>query len=197
MRGRGLIRAHEALRHRRRTVALIWLVAAALATGGLAMSLAVFARQTTVDQTFSVGTISLGVAPAGTLITFNGMVPGNQVDGALTIQNDGTGDLRYAMTSVATDPDSKHLRDALQLLVERRTGCGGPVLEVLYDGPIATASFGDPAAGSDPGDLTLGSGASEVLCFRATLPLGADSLLQGATTTATLTFRAEQVSGNP
>jgi hypothetical protein len=197
MLGPGLIRAHEALRQRRRAVALIWLVAAALATGGLAMSLAVFARQAAVDQTFSVGTISLGVAPAGTLITFNGMVPGNQVEGALTIQNDGTGDLRYAMTTVATDPDSKHLRDALQLQVERTTGCGGPVLEVLYDGPIATASFGDPGTGSDPGDRTLGSGLSEVLCFRATLPPGADSQLQGATTTATLTFAAEQVSGNP
>ena len=192
-----MIGAHDALRQRRRTVALVWLAAAVLAAGGLSMSLAVFARQTAVDQTFSVGTISLGVAPAGTLITFAGMVPGNEVDGVLTIQNDGTGDLRYAMTGVATDPDAKHLRDALQLVVERRTGCGGPVLEVLYSGPIATAAFGDPAAGSDPGDRILGSGASTALCFRATLPLGADSLLQGATTTATLTFRAEQVSGNP
>ena len=192
-----MIRVHDAIRQRRRQVALVWLAAGLLATGGLAMSLAVFARQTAVDQTFSVGTISLGVAPAGTLITFAGMVPGNEVDGVLTIQNDGTGELRYAMTAVATDPDSKHLREALQLQVERRTGCSGPVLEVLYDGPIATASFGDPATGGDPGDRTLGSGASEVLCFRASLPLGADSELQGATTTATLTFAAEQVSGNP
>ena len=192
-----MIGAHDALRQRRRTVALIWLAAAVLAAGGLAMSLAVFARQTAVDQTFSVGTISLGVAPAGTLITFAGMVPGNEVDGVLTIQNDGTGDLRYAMTADATDPDGKHLRDALQLEVERRTGCSGPVLEVVYSGPIATAAFGNPAAGGDPGDRTLGSGASEVLCFRATLPVGADSLLQGATTTTTLTFVAEQVSGNP
>jgi spore coat-associated protein N len=185
------------MRRRRRTVALLWFAAAALAIGGSAMSLAVFARQETVDQTFSVGTVSLGVAPTGTLLTFAGMVPGNEVDGVLTIQNDGTGDLRYAMTADATDPDAKHLRDALQLVVERGTGCSGPVLEVLYSGPIAAAAFGDPTAGSDPGDRILGSGASTALCFRATLPLGADSLLQGATTTATLTFRAEQVSGNP
>ena len=178
-------------------VALVWLAAAALAAGGLAMSLAVFARQAPIDETFSVGTISLGVAPSGTLITFAGMVPGNEVEGVLTIQNAGTGDLRYAMTAAATDPDSKHLRDTLQLEVERGTGCSGPVLEVLYSGPIATAAFGDPTAGGDPGDRPLDGGASEVLCFRATLPLGADSQLQGATTTATLTFRAEQVSGNP
>jgi len=68
---------------------------------------------------------------------------------------------------------------------------------VVYSGPIATAAFGNPAAGGDAGDRTLGSSASEVLCFRATLPLGADSLLQGATTTTTLTFQADQVSGNP
>jgi spore coat-associated protein N len=192
-----LIGARVAIRRRRRTVALLWLAAATLATGGLAMSLAVFARQEAVDQTFSVGTVSLGVAPAGTLLTFAGMVPGNEVDGVLTIQNEGTGDLRYAMTVAATDPDAKHLRDVLQLDVERGTGCSGPVLEVLYSGPIATAAFGDPTAGGDPGDRPLGSGGSEVLCFRATLPLGADSQLQGATTSATLTFRAEQVSGNP
>jgi hypothetical protein len=101
------------------------------------------------------------------------------------------------MTGTATDPDAKHLRDTLQLEVERGTGCSGPVLEVLYSGPIATSAFGDPAAGGDPGDRPLDGGATEVLCFRATLPLGADSQLQGATTTAAMTFRAEQVSGNP
>ena len=197
VRGGGLIQARHALRRRRRTLALVWLAAAVLAVSGLAMSLAVFVRQTPMDETFSVGTISLGLAPAGTLITFAGMVPGNAVDGVLTIQNDGTGDLRYAMTAVATDPDAKHLRDVLQLDVERRTGCSGAVLEVLYSGPIATAAFGDPQPGGDPGDRPVDSGASEVLCFRATLPLGTDTQQQGATTTATLTFRAEQVSGNP
>jgi spore coat-associated protein N len=176
---------------------LAWLAAAVLAVSGLAMSLAVFARRTPIDETFSVGTITLGVAPAATLITFTGMVPGNSVDGVLTIQNDGTGDLRYAMTAAATDEDAKHLRDVLRLKVERRTGCSGQVLEVLYDGPIATAAFGDPQPGGNAGDRTLGSSASEALCFRATLPVGTDTELEGAATTATLSFQAEQVSGNP
>ena len=196
-RARLLIEAGRILRRRRRMLAVTWLAVAVLAIGGVATSLAVFVQQAPATGPFSVGTISLGTAPAGTLITFSGMVPGDQVQGALTVQNDGTGDLRYAMTAAATDADGKHLRDVLQLDVEREAGCGGAVLEVLYSGPIATAAFGDPQAGEDPGDRPLGAGASEDLCFRATLPAGIDSLFAGAATTATLTFSAEQVAGNP
>ena len=100
------------------------------------------------------------------------MVPGNEIDGALTVQNVGTGDLRYAMTSVSTDADGKHLRDVLHLDVERRTGCGGTVLETVYGGAMGGASF-------------------------ASLPLGTDIRYAGAATTVTLTFLAEQVAANP
>ena len=197
VRGRPLIEAGRALRRRRRTLALAWLAAIVLAFGGGALSLAVLTHQEPIDEPFSVGTISLGLSPAGTLITLAGMVPGNQVEGMLTIQNGGTGDLRYAMTVHATDDDAKHLRDVLQLDVELRAGCGGTVIEVLYSGPVGAAAFGDPQPGGDTGDRVLDSGLSEVLCVRATLPTGTDTLYEGAATTATLTFWAEQVAGNP
>jgi hypothetical protein len=192
-----LIEAGQVLRRRRRLLALAWIGVAVLAVGGVATSLAYFSRQAPVDGPFSAGTISLGAAPANTLITITGMVPGNQAPGPLTLTNAGSGDLRYAMTAAATDDDGKHLRDVLQLDIERRTGCGGAVLEVLYSGPIANAAFGDPKPGANAGDRLLASGGSEVLCFRATLPVGTDSLLQGASTSVTLTFQAEQVAGNP
>ncbi len=196
-RERLLIEAGRILRRRRRVLAVAWLAVVASAIGGVATSLAVFDQQAPATGPFSVGTISLGAAPTGTLITLSGMVPGDQVQGTLAIQNDGTGDLRYAMSVAATDPDGKHLRDVLQLDVERGAGCGGAVLEVLYSGPIATAAFGDPQTGDDPGDRPLGAGASEVLCFRASLPVGTDSMFAAAATSATLTFSAEQVAGNP
>jgi hypothetical protein len=197
VRGVTLIEVRRVLRRRRRVLALAWLAVVVLAAGGVATSLAFFTSETPAYGPFTAGTISLGVAPTSTLITFAGMVPGSQAQGPLTVRNAGSGDLRYAMTATATDDDGKHLRDALQLDVERRTGCGGAVLETVYSGPIATAAFGNPNPGANAGDRLLAGGASEVLCFRATLPVGADSVLQGASTTVTLVFQAEQVSGNP
>lgn len=195
--GRPVIEVGRVLKRRRRILGVAWMAAVLLAIGGGALSLALFTHQEPIDEPFTVGTISLDLSPTGTLITFSGMVPGTQVDGVLTVLNDGTGALRYAMTVEATDADAKDLRDVLQLDVERRTGCGGPILEVLYSGPLATASFGDPQPGAGPGDRVLGSGVSEALCVRATLPVGTDTLYEGSTTTATLTFWAEQVAGNP
>lgn len=198
VRGRPLIAAGRLLRRRRRILAAAWVGALVLAVGGGAVSLAMFTRQEPIDGPFSVGTISLGLSPTATLITFAGMVPGDQVGGILTVENDGTGDLRYAMTATATDDDAKHLGDALQLTVERRAaGCGGALLQTLYSGPIGAAAFGDQQPGTDPGDRPLIGGAAEVLCVRATLPIGTDTLYAGAATTATLTMWAEQIAGNP
>ncbi len=169
-----------------------------LAIGGGALSNALFTQQAPVSQPFTVGTIALGLAPANTLISLSGMVPGGETDGLLTIQNAGTGALRYAMTVAATNADGRQLRDVLHLNVERRaTGCSGSVLETLYSGPIASAAFGNQQAGPDPGDRQLNAGDSEAICFRATLPAGTDILYAQATTTAVLTFWAEQVAGNP
>jgi hypothetical protein len=115
----------------------------------------------------------------------------------LVIADTGTGALRYAMTSMASDLDGKHVRDVLRLTVERRTGCAGAILETIYDGPLAGAAFGDPGVGSDPGDRALGGGTSETLCFRVTLPVDTDVLYQSASTTASFTFPAEQTANNP
>ena len=180
----------------RRIRVLAWLGAAVLAVGG-AWSLANLTDQSSNDNPVTVGTVVLGVNPATALVTFAGMQAGNEIDATLTVANSGTGALRYAMTVVATDADGKHLEDVLELAIERRTGCGGSVLETLYSGSIGGAAFGNAQAGPDTGDRELGVGASEILCFRAFLPADTDPLYSGAATTATLTFAAEQVAGNP
>jgi len=185
------------VRRPRRVLAPVWLLVIGILIGVVTLSLALFTSQNPVTQPFSVGTITLGLTPQATLVSFSGMVPGNESDGALTVRNDGTGDLRYSMTAGATDADGKHLRDVLTLNVERRTGCAGTVLESLYSGGVATAAFGDPLPGSNPGDRTLAAGTSETLCFRVALPVDTDVIYQGATTTLTLTFNAEQVDNNP
>ena len=56
--------------------------------------------------------------------------------------------------------------------------------------------IGNIAQGAQAGDRTLAPGGSEVICVNVTLPLAATAG-QGVTTTATLTFDAEQTVNNP
>ena len=46
-------------------------------------------------------------------------------------------------------------------------------------------------------DRVLAAAGTEVLCFYVSLPIGAGNTLQGATTTTTFTFDAEQTANNP
>jgi hypothetical protein len=43
----------------------------------------------------------------------------------------------------------------------------------------------------------LAAGASEVLCFRVSLPLSTGDTFQGANSDATFSFAAEQTANNP
>jgi hypothetical protein len=178
-------------------LAMVWLVVLTLSVGLGGLSLATFSDQAPVDGAFSTGTITLGLQPATTLVTFAGMVPGDQAAAPLIIGNTGSGALRYAMTSLASDIDGKHARDVLQLTIERRSGCVGAILETIYDGPIGVAAFGDPQVGDDLGDRALDGGTSETLCFRVTLPVDTDVLYQNAATTVSFSFAAEQTVNNP
>ena len=67
----------------------------------------------------------------------------------------------------------------------------------LDTGSLATAALGDPTVGAQAGDRTLAGLASEILCFQAALPAATGNAFQGATTTATFTFSAEQTANNP
>ena len=55
---------------------------------------------------------------------------------------------------------------------------------------------GNPNQGSQAGDRTLNASASEVLCFYVTLDISAPNSMQGASTTSTFTFDAEQTANN-
>jgi hypothetical protein len=57
--------------------------------------------------------------------------------------------------------------------------------------------IGDPTQGGQAGDRTLAAGSSETLCFKASLSLGTTNAYQGATSTYTFTFAAEQTANNP
>lgn len=180
---------------------------AAVTLGSGAMSLALFTDQETVDGTFSTGSVVLDDAKIdGLTLTTSGMIPGDTVTDDVVVENDGTVQLRYAMTTASTNADSKALRDVLTLTVKTidlttpGTPCdnfdGTTVLAATVLG-TSTARFGSPAAGSHAGDRTLAAGANETLCFRVTLPTGTGNAYQSATTTTTFTFDAEQTANNP
>ena len=188
---------------RRRRFLMFFTVALALASIGTTVYTFSLFTSTVANGSndFTTGTIDIAVSPASAVLTASNMMPGDTANGTLTVQNNGTGTLRYAMTTAATNADSKDLRDQLTLVVKTKdtdtAGCGNFNGTQLYSGSLAAALFGDPASGGQGGDRTLAGAASEVICFRTTLPLGTGNAFQGAATTATFTLAAEQTANNP
>ncbi|MGB6838036.1 MAG: TasA family protein [Dehalococcoidia bacterium] len=178
------------------------------ATSGLG-GLAVFTDQAAVDgNTFTTGTIEISTNPTTALVTFSDMAPGDEVTAPLTVTNDSTTlELRYSVTSLATNTDTKDLRAQLDLTIkEDVTTCTTAGFDtdgtILYDpadlgGDPAINVIGDPTQGPDAGDRVLAASANEVLCFNVELPLTTGDAFQDATTTATFTFDAEQTVNNP
>jgi predicted ribosomally synthesized peptide with SipW-like signal peptide len=193
------------LRVDRRRLQLLTLGTTALAVIAVsagAMSLALFTDDAEVtDNQFTTGTIVLTATPASALFNVTALMPGDSADGQLTVANGGSADLRYAMTTSATNADGKDLRDSVSLQIRKKaTGtCSADFTGsvVLAATALSSAAFGDPAQGAQTGDRELAGSANEILCFRASLPAGTDNDSQGAATTATFTFHGEQTSNNP
>ena len=178
---------------------------AALASAG---TLAVFTDQQAIgSNAFTAGSITLGVNPATALITSSNMLPGGAVTNKLVVSNSGANQYRYSISSSATNADTKALKDQLVLTIKTidvttpgsGTECDDFDGTQLYTGDLDSTAgklVGDPAQGAQGGERTLNASANETLCFRASLPTGAGNAYEGAATTATFTFDAEQVANN-
>ena len=159
------------------------------------------------DNAFTMGTVDISTSTGSALVTFSGMTPGDKVTAPITVTNAGSLQLRYAVTSLADDDDSLHLRTQLDLTIKELVttctnagfGTDGNVLYGAADlgGDPAINVIGDPAQGADGGDRTLNASGNEVLCFHVELPSSTGDAFQGATTTATFSFVAEQTTNNP
>lgn len=194
-------------RRRRRLLAAIAVAGLSLVTLGTLTTGALFTDSEDLGaNSFTTGTLVLGLTPTTALFSVANMAPGDTVSKPLTVSNTGTLGLRYAVSGTATDPDTKALRNQLQFTVYSNvsaanctagTVAGGTV---LY-GPTALGAggtvFGNTAQGNQAGDRTLAAAASEPLCFVATLPLATGNAFQAATTTVSFTFDAEQTKNNP
>jgi spore coat-associated protein N len=186
-------------RRRRRGLVVLLLTFALASLGAGLFSLALFTDSDATTGTFTAGTIDINVSTP-TLFTVGQLMPGDSGSATLGVTNGGTTQLRYAMDSTSTNADGKDLRSVLNMTITAGAcpGAGAP----LSSGPLWTSAlvhskFGDVTAGNQGGDRTLNAGASENLCFAWDLPIGTGNAYQGATTTATFTFYAEQTANNP
>lgn len=166
-------------------------------------SLALFTDTASVGaNSFTTGTIDINTAPVSAVVEMPAMVPGDQITNPLTVSNDGSLELRYAIESTTTEDILAS--ELVMTIKEGVTTCDDANWAAdgttLYSGPLGSTAV-DPVLGSanpgvDPGDRVLASTASEVLCFNVTLPLAATAG-QGTTTVAVLDFEAEQTANNP
>ena len=190
-------------RHLSRILVVLLLVGVVGASLGVASN-AIWTDSQDVDaNVFSAGTVDISTNPTTALVTYSDMAPGDSTGGqSLTVSNDGSLDLRYAVTMTADNTDGLGLYAELDLTIrEEGTDCTTFDGNVLYgpDSPFLLTGnlIGDSTQGADAGDRTLVASANEVLCFKVDLPLAAPDSVQGASTTAVFTFEAEQTDNNP
>lgn len=202
----------EKRRSRRNLIYLFLALATVLSvTVGTMFTGALFTDQQTDQSTFTTGTVKLDPAKIAAMdLTSTAMMPGDSKTGAVTVQNIGTAQLRYAVSQASTNADTLNLRDALNVVVKTEdTGAGSYANDGDYCDDATGATLrasaamgasgnlvGDPSQGAQAGDRTLIAGASEVLCFYVSLPMNTNNSYQGASTTTTFTFDAEQTANN-
>jgi len=186
--------AVERRRKRRRAAIVLLAAAAVLTVGAGSLTGALFTDSATATGAFTTGSIDINTNPSA-LFTLPAIFPGDSGSASLTVSNGGSGQLRYAMTTLATNIDGKNLRTALQLTILAGT-CPGGGAPLYGAAALSGALFGDPFPGFQAGDRTLNAGASEDLCFAWSLPGATGDAYQAATTTATFTFNAEQTANN-
>ncbi len=187
---------------------LMVVIAVTALVGLIGVASALFSDQKVIDDNlFTSGTVVLNTDPTDVVVTFSNMAPGDAFTAPITVTNNGTLQLRYAVTSVATDIDDKHLNGQLDMTIKTGvTDCsnsgfgtdGSAIYGAADLGSVAGINVvGDPTQGAQAGDRALNANASEVLCLNVKLPLSTGNVFQGAATTATFTFNAEQTKNNP
>jgi predicted ribosomally synthesized peptide with SipW-like signal peptide len=186
-------------RRRRRGLVVLLLTFAVASLGAGVFSLALFTDTDASNGSFTAGTIDIATSPT-TLFTVNPLMPGDSGSATLTVTNSGTAQLRYAMDSTSTNTDGLGLRSVLGMTIS--LGACPTSATVFFSGPLWTnatthAKIGNIAPGDQGADRVLNAAGVELLCFAWDLPIGTGNAYQGATTTATFTFSAEQTANNP
>jgi predicted ribosomally synthesized peptide with SipW-like signal peptide len=193
-------------RRRRRILLPLLMAGSALITAaGATFSLALFTDSASASaNSFTTGTIHIGINPAATILSAPAMMPGDVVNGSVVVSNTGTAQLRYAISGSATNTDTKGLASQINIQIKTADTAGGNTCTAftgtsLFNGtvPYAEGALFANYAVHPNGGRVLDAGLGETLCFRATLPSTTPGAFEGATTTMTFTFYAEQTANNP
>lgn len=161
------------------------------------------------SNTIATGNVSLSTNPATNVVSMSNMAPGDVKFGSVTVTNDGSLQLRYALKSVTTE---NVLAAQLELTVwdeaaeadtaGANTTCDTtPPATLLYTAgglgsTTGAAIFGDATTGAQAGDRVVAAAANEVLCLKVALPSTTGNTFESLTTTATFTFDSEQTVNN-
>lgn len=184
---------------------MIALLAGALITSVIVGSTGAFFTdaQNVGSNIFSTGTLDIFTTPASAIVSFSAMAPGDSVTAPVTVTNNGTMQMRYAVRSTTTED---LLAAQLDLTIKTGvTNCdnGGFLTDgtIIYGAGDAGSTVGlnlvgNPSQGNHAGDRTLDAANNEILCIQVSLPLSTGNAYQGLTTTATLEFLAEQTANN-
>jgi len=145
---------------------------------------------TATTGAFSTGTIDIRLGSgatdpnpfAFTDFALATMAPGSVKEATLQVRNSGSLPFTYNVSGSATNSGAGNdqLGSALTLQIYAAATCTGPVLN-----SPTTFTFSSLTAAR-----SLAAGASETLCFRATLPNDASTALQGASTVGSFVFTA-------
>lgn len=151
---------------------------------------------TVSGTTFTAGTIDLKVNNLDTVTGYTSlnianMVPGNSTAGILIIKNNSTTTpMKYAASTTATDvaPNGLGLGAALVVKVTNDTTTTGAAPAATCAGTAATGMNTTLNTSLTTTGRLLAPSAIETLCVQVTLPVGANTNLQGGATNVVFTF---------
>ncbi len=175
-----------------------------LAVGGRIATQALFTDTQSVGaNTFSTGTVDVSTSPASAVVSFSTMAPGDKATSPITVSNDGSLQLRYAIKSTTTENSlAAQLDTTIKTGVTTCTNAGFDTDGSAIYGPSDLGSttglnlVGDPTSGAQAGDRTLNAAANEILCIQVSLPSGTGNTFQNVSTIATVEFIGEQTVNN-
>lgn len=187
----------------------LWSTATVLGLAGLGLTSlttgAVFTDNETVTSgTVTTGTVDIGADDAQLAVTVPTLAPGDEFTRTIPVSNDGSLQLRYAVSIAATPvtpaagtPGTGNLADKLSVWIYGNATCTGPALGTVSPIPSATTALvGDPSVGAQSGDRVLAATTSETLCLRVAFALDANDDYQNTGARIALTFSSEQTVNN-
>ena len=150
------------------------------------------------------GTLSLDAPTTNVNFSLTKMAPGDEANQAISLTNDGNLELRYDMSTAATDSDatnplSAQLTSLVYLESEEDTAAddGNVTCDATYAEAGAFTTLNSGALGAAAlTDRVVAAQGTEVLCVAVELPDATGNEYQTDTSDVTFTFSSEQTVNN-